>query len=176
MQDWRVNQNPDSGLPVPAAEGTMVLLQPIRSFAPLGDDKAEILLALEGSRYQAIQDKSGKQYDLKGVPVSVFDFTTRKWENAGVWTDKPYVLSDLSHHLDPATSAIALRLNADFDSLLFGLAHTVPGETPELKTGKELLSDGRTGGNTSRPERRSYQEQWPCIWIKKTEVKIIRKP
>jgi hypothetical protein len=176
MGDWRVNQNPDSGLPVPTTEGTVVLLQPIRSFAPLGDDKAEILLALEGSRYQAIQDKSGKQYDLKGVPVSVFNFTTRKWENAGVWADKPYTLSELSHHLDPATCAIALRLNADLDNLLFGPREAKPGETPELKTGKELLSDGRTGGNASRPERRSYQEQWPCIWIRKMEVKIIRKP
>ena len=176
ISDWRVNQNQESGFPVPTAEGTVVLLQPIRSFAPLGDDKAEILLTLEGSRYQAIQDKSGKEYDLKGVPVSVFNFTSRKWEDAGVWADKAYTLSELSRHLDPATSAIALRLNADLDNLLFGPREAKPGETPELKTGKELLSDGRTGGNTSRPERRSYQEQWPCIWIKKTEVKIIRKP
>jgi len=205
--DYRV-QNIGAGgagmLPIPTAEGVVVLLQPNRMFAPLGDDKAEISLSFEGMEryYGPIRDKSGKQYNLRGLPVSVFNFTTRKWEDAGVWTDtgplgpplagkredagvltdKPYTLSELSHHLDPATSAIALRLNADFDSQVFVPTETKSGETPAPKTGKELRSDGtpsggpRVSGGPRPGMSPGSPGQWPCIWIKKTEVKIIRKP
>jgi hypothetical protein len=112
--------------------------------------------------------------------VSVFNFTTCKWEDAGVWADKPYTLGALSRHLDPATSAIALRLNADFDSQVFVPTETKSGETPAPKTGKELRSDGTPSGGprvSGGPPPGMYPggpNQWPCIWIKKTEVKIIR--
>ena len=203
MGNWQVSNIQGGGLPIPATEGVVVLLQPSHAFAPLGDDKAEISLSFEGMEryYGPIRDKSGKQYKLRGLPVSVFNFTTRKWEDAGVWTDtgplgvplagrredagvltdKPYTLGALSHHLDPATSAIALRLNADFDSQVFVPTETKSGEAPAPKTGKELRFNGTPSGGP-QASRGPYPGmlpgrpgQWPCIWIKKTEVKIIRR-
>ena len=114
-----------------------VQLVPDRAFMANASDRAEIRFRLEG--YPPKEQRQGGRPMRSFFPVWVWNVQTGKWDSQGVWTGEGDMLANLSDYLHPATSAIAVRIDARLAMIVYSPKAGTEEEKKALEIGAEAV-------------------------------------